>query len=256
MTDEGRLLPEVLERDLDRGGDRDRHQRAEHPEQVRADEDRGDHRERVQVDRAAVDERLQHAVLELLVDDDEGDPDERVPGEVGEQRHQRDEHAADRRADERDQVEERHQHRERDGERHVEDAEEDVGREPGRGRERQRAGHVAAGRAVDVGGHLAHARLVLGAHLGEQEVHDPPAVEQQEERDGQHRHELQDGREDADGDGLQRARGVAEPARQARGLLLELLRDVVLVVVLAQRVVGADVVDVARGRRRRTPRPR
>ena len=52
-------------------------------------------------------------------------------------------------------------------------------------------------------------------------------------------------REDPDGDGLQGARRVAEPARQARGLLLELLRDVVLVVVLAQRVVRADVVDVA-----------
>ena len=49
-----------------------------------------------------------------------------------------------------------------------------------------------------------------------------------------------------DGDGLQGARRVAEPARQARGLVLELLRDVVLVVVLAQRVVRADVVDVAR----------
>ena len=61
------------------GGDRE--DRAHDPEQGRAEEDRDDDDERLDGDGAALDLRLDHVVLDLLVDDRPDDPDDqRRPG--------------------------------------------------------------------------------------------------------------------------------------------------------------------------------
>ena len=66
----------VDDHDLDRAGDRDRAERAEDAGDLGADEHRDQHRERRELHRSAVDERLEHVVLELLVDDEEHDHDD------------------------------------------------------------------------------------------------------------------------------------------------------------------------------------
>ena len=71
------------------------------------DEDRDDRDRGMDLDGALVEERLDHAVLELLVDDEQDRPDDQRLREVVERGHDRDEHAADREADQRHQVEER-----------------------------------------------------------------------------------------------------------------------------------------------------
>src|SRR5438034_2218720 len=98
--------PPVAEEDLHRRGDRDGQQRAEDPEQRRADQDGEDRDDRVDLERAAVDERLDERVLDALVDDDERDPHDRRGGEIDRGGGDGDEDRAERRADERDEVEE------------------------------------------------------------------------------------------------------------------------------------------------------
>src|SRR5215203_5309654 len=70
----GPVRPPVAQDDLDRGGNRDREQRAEDPQERRAGQHTQDGDERVDVESATVDERLHEVVLEPLVDDDEGNP--------------------------------------------------------------------------------------------------------------------------------------------------------------------------------------
>src|SRR5512132_671906 len=100
------VRPPVAQEDLDRRGGRDGEQRAEDPEQRRADQDGEDRDDRVDLQRAAVDDRLDERVLDALVDDDERDPHDRGGGEVDGGGGDRDEDRAERRADERDEVEE------------------------------------------------------------------------------------------------------------------------------------------------------
>ena len=81
----GRAEAAVLDdRDLDRGRDRDRQQRAEHAEQRRAEQHRGEHHERVHLHGPGLDARLDDVVLDLLVDDRPDRPDDRVRREVAE----------------------------------------------------------------------------------------------------------------------------------------------------------------------------
>ena len=71
-----RCVEPVREQDLDRAADRDRDERAEDARDLGADEHRDEDRQRRQRDRPPVDERLDEVVLELLVDDREGEHDD------------------------------------------------------------------------------------------------------------------------------------------------------------------------------------
>src|SRR3954453_14807941 len=94
------VRPPVAQEDLDRRGDRDGEQRAEDPEQRRADQDGEDRDDRVDLQRAAVDDRLDERVLDALVGDDERDPHDRGGGEVDGGSGDRDEDRAERGAEE------------------------------------------------------------------------------------------------------------------------------------------------------------
>src|SRR5690349_3505982 len=76
------VRPPVAQEDLDRRGDWDGEQRAEDPEQRRADEDGENGDDRVDLERLAVDDGLDERVLDALVDDDERNPHDRRGGEV------------------------------------------------------------------------------------------------------------------------------------------------------------------------------
>ncbi len=66
----------------------------------------------MELDRAPVYERLDQVVLDLLVDDQDHDPDDQTEREVdGERDHDPDQDPAERRTDQRDQVEEPEQYR-------------------------------------------------------------------------------------------------------------------------------------------------
>ena len=88
------------------GGHRDREHGAQHPEQGRAEEHGDDHDEALDLDRALLDLRLDHVVLELLIEDREDDPDDQADREVDEQHHDGDQDGRDRRADDGNQIEE------------------------------------------------------------------------------------------------------------------------------------------------------
>src|SRR3954447_25397998 len=79
------VAPGVDQQDLQRARDRDGAQRAEHARDLGADQDRHEHHQRRELHRAAVDERLQHVVLELLVEHEE-DEDHDPGGDRGEER--------------------------------------------------------------------------------------------------------------------------------------------------------------------------
>ena len=84
----------------------------------------------------------------------------------------------------------------------------------------QVARDVAGDRAIDVLGDAARSRSSsVGRSSAKKKSQDLLAVEQQEERHRQDRHELDQRAEDADGDVLQRAGGVAELRGQLLGLL-------------------------------------
>jgi hypothetical protein len=99
-------VPRVPDDALESGGHRDRDQCAEDPEQGGANQDREDDRQRVDLHRLAVDERLDQVVLDLLVPDEDREPDDQVAGEVEEGDDDPDDDAADRRAHQWDQVQE------------------------------------------------------------------------------------------------------------------------------------------------------
>ena len=65
------VLEPVDEDHLDRAGDRDRRQRSDHAGELGADQHRDQHGQRRELHRPAVDDRLEHVVLELLVEDEE-----------------------------------------------------------------------------------------------------------------------------------------------------------------------------------------
>jgi hypothetical protein len=78
----------------------------------------------------------------------------------------------------------------------------------------------------------------------EQGVHPARAVEEQEEGHDEHGDQLEQALEQPDRDDLELARRVVERARELVGLGLDLVRDVVAVVVVAERLGVADVLDV------------
>ena len=140
------VADELADADLHRRRDRDRHQRAHDPEQRAAEERRDHHHERIEVDRAALDPRLHHVVLELLVDDREDRPDDRHRGEVLEQRDDADEDRPESGADQRNQVEDADHDRAGQGRGHAEDREHDERRGAGDESLQQRSGDVAGDR--------------------------------------------------------------------------------------------------------------
>ena len=131
------MLEPVDQQDLQRAGDRDGAERAEHAGHLGPDQDRDQHDERRELHGAPVDERLEHVVLDLLVEDEEHeqhDPgliDVRKPTVVSTQ-------AGERRARERDQVEDRHDQPERERERHAHDQQDDRRARPRRSRDSSR----------------------------------------------------------------------------------------------------------------------
>src|SRR3954454_8600255 len=239
-------VPDVADEDLDRGGDRDRHERPEDAGGVRADEHRDDDEERRDVHGAAVDDGLDQVVLDLLVDQHHDRPDDRRRREVLEERHEADPDAADGRADDGNHVDEAHEHRERHGERDAEDRQDDVRHGPGDERDDEVAGHVAGDGPVHVPGHDPDLLLSLAAEEAGQPPPQRAPVEQQEERQREDGDELDDRREHADGDGLERRRGVPEARGQLARALLELVADVVALVVLPDGRVLLGLADVRR----------
>ena len=126
--------------------DGDRDQRAEHSRQVRAHQHRDDRHHRVHLQRpAAVHQRLDHAVLQLLVGEEDREPQQRVIGLPVDRQHGGDQDAADREPDQRHQVEEGDQQRHRDRQVEAQNLQEDPGEQPRPDRQQ----HVDA----DVGAH-------------------------------------------------------------------------------------------------------
>src|SRR3954447_19899088 len=136
------VRPPVAQEDLDPRGDRDGQQRAEDPEQRRADEDREDRDDRVDLQCAAIDDRLDEGVLDALVDDDERDRHDRRDGEVDRGGRDGDEDRAERRADQRDQVEEADEQAQRERVGDAEHAQHQPGRRRGEAADRDVAQHV------------------------------------------------------------------------------------------------------------------
>ena len=73
-------LQPLVDQHADRGGRRDRKQRSENAGKLPADEDRDDRHRRVDPDGVLVEQRLNHSILNLLVDDEENEPGDRAPG--------------------------------------------------------------------------------------------------------------------------------------------------------------------------------
>ena len=183
------MLEPVDEDHLDCAGDRDRGKSADHARELGSDQDCDQHGKRRELHGPAVDDRLEHVVLELLVDDEEDQHDHAGGGRV-EERDRGNEDRGDRGAGKWDQVEDRHEQPERDRIRNA-DAEQHGGRDDaGDQADRQVAGHVTADRPVDVVPDLAPARLLL---LGQEAVQplDPRRPleqhEQGQERDRERR---------------------------------------------------------------------
>ena len=114
------LLRQLLHDDLDRGDDRDGDDRADHAHQGAEDHHADDDEEARDVRRLAEDRRLQHVVLELLVDEDDGEHDQRR-GQALRERREDEDGARDGGADHRDQVEQAGDDAHHDGERRPED---------------------------------------------------------------------------------------------------------------------------------------
>src|SRR3954453_22661676 len=106
--------------------------------------------------------------------------------------------------------------------------------------------HNAAADPVRPLENAAQPLAMVGGPTPHEEVRDPSAVEQQEERHREDGQQLEGSVDDAGGDALQNPRRVADPRlHHVLRLLREAARDVVLVVELADRVVVAQIVDVA-----------
>src|SRR5207247_11386251 len=105
----------VDDQDLDRSGDRDRCESAEHSRKLSAHKHRDEDREGREGDRSVVHQWLQDMVLDLLVDDEEDEEDD-----SGEERVQEtdrdDDDGGDGRADQRYEVEQAYEEPERNRE--------------------------------------------------------------------------------------------------------------------------------------------
>ena len=151
----------------------------------------------------------------------------------------------------RDQVQEEDGHGQGRRERDAQDRQDDVGQDAGGDGLEQHAGHVAADRAR---GALQHPFDPFGAFDGQvaQPVLDPASAAAQDERGhDQDGHHGEDRVHDPEADVAQDGGRVAQPPGQLRGLLLQLRRDVVVLVELLQpRVVAHELGDVVGVRRR------
>ena len=127
----------------------------------------------------------------------------------------------------------------------VEDSQRHVGHQPGQDADHEVAEHVAGDRVRDVVGDRPQPPGPLRRHLSVEELEQAASVLDQEEGDHQDREQLHEAGEDADGDVPQGAGGVAELGRQLLRLLGQLLGDLVAVVVVAEGLVVAQVVDVS-----------
>src|SRR4051794_25475618 len=232
------VRPPVAQEDLDRRRGRDGQQRAEDPEQRRADQDREDRDDRVDLERPAVDDGLDERVLDALVDHDEHDPHDRGGGEVDGGGGDGDDDRAQRRADERDEVEEADEQTERE---RIGDAEQRQHQPRGDRREpadRDVAQHVLGDGPVDVDDERPVPRLAI-TRQAQCHPHVLAPVEHQQEREREDREQLADDAERLHRDALERARRVLKPAGQRARVALELGRDLVAVVVVAERRVAA-----------------
>ncbi len=131
--------------------DGDSNQRAQHPHQGPANEHRKENRERGEMDTAAVQQRIQHVTLDLLVDDDVEQEDQRLHRRDPEGRKDR-RNRSQGRADHRDQIEDGQQ--EREGQRvwDAEDRHPDVGARPGDQTDGEVTGDISgygAGRPIE-----------------------------------------------------------------------------------------------------------
>src|SRR3954451_4113135 len=154
------LLPwqeDLLEQQLEGGGDGDREQRANDAEQAGADERRDHDHRSGDVDGARHHPGIDHVVLELLVDDVE-DQAEQPDLRVGREPDRGHDHGAERRADHRDHVEQRDDCRERHGVLpEADDEQEDQGADTCAHRDDERAGDVRADVGEDLVAEVRHA---------------------------------------------------------------------------------------------------
>ena len=241
-----RCCSQPEEEHLDRPGHGNRSQGTEHTRELGPDQHRDQDHERGEPHRAAVHERLENVILDLLVDDEEHDQDDPGHDRVDEPDRSHDDRG-DRRAGQRDQVEDRHEQAERDGVRDSEREQDDGRRHSGDEADQQVSGHVAADGAVDL---VADAPPVIPRALGQhgEEAIDPErAFEEHEEGHEDDRH----GGDDRGDDPLRdrdRGAGEAEHLRRSTGFdrVPDPLRDVVLRLEEAEAPAAMrDVVDVA-----------
>ena len=186
---------------------------ADHAGQLGADEHGDQDDERRELHGAAVDDRLQDVVLELLVENEEDQHDDPGLGRV-EERDGRHGDGGDRRSCERDEVEDGDEEAERKRVRHAQRREHERRGDSGDDADRQVAGDVAADRLVDLIADRPPPRLLL---LRQQPVEalDPfRPFEQHEQGEKRDRQGGDDRGDDALGHGERRI-GQAQELRRA-----------------------------------------
>src|SRR6266545_3080025 len=198
------------EEDLDRAGDRDRRERAEHTGELRADQHRDEDGERRELHRPAVDDGLKDVVLDLLIDDEEGDDDEALRGPV-EKGDGADDDRGERGSGERNQIQDRDEQGERYRVGDAENAQHDRRGDSCDDADQEVARHVAADRAVDVPPDPAPALTRAVRQEAVEALQPRRAFEEHEEGHEQDRHRRDDGRDDPLCD-RQRRTGQAENA--------------------------------------------
>ena len=117
---------QFLDRRADTGGERQRQQRADHAEEFRAREERDRHRDGREAQRLAVDTRDDDAALQLLVEHERDEDDERHRHPSGE----REKHRRGGRQhwpDVRNEIGESGENRQNQGVRDVQDEQQDIG---------------------------------------------------------------------------------------------------------------------------------
>ncbi len=235
----------LAEQDLDHGGERHCQDRAHDAEERARDEHGDDGGERRELDRLAVDDRVDDVVLDLLIDQlDDCHPD-RGRGAHG-QRDRYEDHRGDRGADLRDQVEEAGDHCENDRKRQPERPGRQTGDRGRHQRDRDVADQRGGDRSDRLLEHWPPPLLDLRRCEPEQPVRDRDALHQQKQRQERERHERKHGAEHAGEDAQQRGRRVRQPASE----VLERVADRVVHAgcrgeVLEGRTVG-QLVPVAR----------
>ena len=184
------------------------------PGQLGADQHRDQDRERRQLDGTAVDDRLQHVVLELLVEDEVHEDDQPDHPPLVDERDRRDQDRRQGRPRQRNEIEDRHEEAERDRIGDAGREQHDRRHDSGYDADQQVAGDVASDRPVDV---VAHPPPSFLRRLGQEcvEAFQPArALEQHEERQERDRHHGDDGGQDSLRDRHRRARESRAPARR------------------------------------------